>query len=92
MWDWFINFLYQVLNVISGFVGDWGLGIILMTFIVRLILTPLTIRSTQSTARMSVMQPKIQEIQERYADDPERQMQEMRVQVERVEDVVLYFD
>ena len=78
MWDWFINFLYQVLNVISGFVGDWGLGIILMTFVVRLILTPLTIRSTQSTARMSVMQPKIQEIQERYANDPQRMNQELQ--------------
>lgn len=78
MWDWFIDFLYQVLNIISGAVGDWGLGIILMTFIIRLLLTPLTISSTKSSARMQAMQPRIQDIQERYADDPQRQSQEMQ--------------
>ena len=35
-------------------------------------------KSTASTAKMQVLQPKMMEIQERYADDPERQMEEMR--------------
>ncbi|MBE6479226.1 MAG: YidC/Oxa1 family membrane protein insertase [Atopobiaceae bacterium] len=78
MWDWFVNFLYQVLNLISTAVGDWGLGIILLTFIIRILLTPLTISSTKSSARMQAMQPRIQDIQERYADDPQRQSQEMQ--------------
>ena len=78
MWDWFINFLYWVLDTISSAVGDWGLGIILMTFIIRILLTPLTISSTKSSARMQAMQPRIQDIQERYADDPQRQSQEMQ--------------
>ena len=63
---------------IEGFVGDWGLAVIILTVIVRLILTPLMAHSTRSTARMQVMQPKLQEIQERYADDPVRQSEELR--------------
>ena len=78
MWDWFINFLTAVLAGIEGFVGDWGLAVIILTVIIRLILTPLMAHSTKSTARMQVMQPKLQEIQERYADNPERQAQEMQ--------------
>ena len=78
MWEWFIGFLTTVLAGIEGFVGDWGLAVIDQTVIVRLILTPLMAHSTTSTARMQVMQPKLQEIQERYADDPERQAEELR--------------
>ena len=78
MWEWFISFLTTVLASIEGFVGDWGLAVIVLTVIVRLILTPLMAHSTKSTARMQVMQPKLQEIQERYANDPERQAEELR--------------
>lgn len=78
MWDWFVSFLTEVLAAISGAVGDWGVAVIILTFIVRLLIMPLMTKSTASTARMQVLQPKLMEIQERYADDPERQMQEMR--------------
>ena len=76
MWDWFINFLYAVLQGIQGFAGDWGLSVIILTLIVRLILTPLQTKSVKSTAGMQVMQPRIQEIQEKYADDPQRLQEE----------------
>lgn len=78
MWDWFINFLTWVLANIQGLVGDWGLAVIILTVIIRLLLTPLMAHSTKSTARMQIMQPKLQEIQDRYADDPERQAEELR--------------
>ena len=78
MWEWFIDFLTTVLAGIEGFVGDWGLAVIILTFIIRLILTPLMNHSTRSSVRMQVMQPKIMEIQERYADDPARQSEELR--------------
>ena len=78
MWDWFVSFLTFVLESIQGLVGDWGLAVIILTFIIRLLIMPLMTKSTASTARMQVLQPKLMEIQERYADDPERQMQEMR--------------
>ena len=78
MWDWFVQFLTNVLAWLAALVGDWGLAVIILTFIVRLIIMPLMTKSTASTARMQVLQPKLMEIQERYADDPERQMAEMR--------------
>ncbi|WP_321973602.1 YidC/Oxa1 family membrane protein insertase [Paratractidigestivibacter sp.] len=76
MWDWFINFLYAALQGIQGFVGDWGLSVICLTIVVRLILMPLQTKSVKSTAGMQVMQPRIQEIQEKYADDPQRLQEE----------------
>ena len=78
MWDWFVVFLTNVLASIQGMVGDWGVAVIILTFIIRLLIMPLMTKSTVSTAKMQVLQPKMQEIQDRYADDPERQMQEMR--------------
>ncbi len=78
MWDWFINLLTTILAAIEGVVGDWGLAVIILTVIIRLLLTPLMNHSTKSTARMQIIQPKIQEIQERYADDPVRQSEELR--------------
>lgn len=78
MWGWFTDFLYQILKVIAGFVGDWGLAIIVLTFIIRLILTPLTLKSTKSSARRQALQPKLKAIQERYADNPQRMNEEMQ--------------
>lgn len=78
MWDWIVNILYQILAFIQGFAVDWGLSIIILTVIVRLVLTPLLLKSTKSTARMQVLQPKMMEIQQRYADDPQRQAEEMQ--------------
>ncbi|SEH47920.1 MULTISPECIES: YidC/Oxa1 family membrane protein insertase [Atopobiaceae] len=78
MWDWFINFLANVLQHFANFAGDWGVAIIILTVIMRLLVMPLMTKSTASSARMQALQPKMKEIQERYADDPERQAEEMR--------------
>ncbi len=78
MWDWLVDIIYWVLQLIQSVAQDWGLSIIILTVAIRLILTPLTIKSTKSTAKMQVLQPKLQQIQERYADDPQRQAEEMQ--------------
>ncbi len=78
MWDWIVSFLTTVLATLQGYVGDWGLAIIVLTFIIRLLLTPLMVRSSASMARSQLMQPKIAELQEKYADDPERLAMETR--------------
>ena len=78
MWDWIVQILLQILRFIQGFASDWGLSLIILTVIVRLILTPLLLKSTKSTARMQVLQPKLMEIQQKYADDPQRQAEEMQ--------------
>ena len=78
MWDWIVTILFQILRLIQGFAVDWGLSIIILVVIIRLILTPLMLKSSRSTARMQVLQPKLMELQERYADDPQRQAEEMQ--------------
>ena len=45
MWDAICNLLKTVLAAIEGFCGDWGLAIIILTIIIRLLLIPLMTRS-----------------------------------------------
>ncbi len=78
MWDGIIYVIAQILTFIANLVGDWGLAIIILTAIIRILLTPLTVSSTRSMAKMQVLQPKMLEIQERYADDPQRMNLEMQ--------------
>lgn len=77
MWEAFTNLITNILSAIHGFCGDWGLAIILLTLCVRILIMPLMTRSTRSSAKMQVLQPKMQELQERYADDPETLQREM---------------
>lgn len=41
MWDWFINFLMQILQWLADFSGDWGVAVIILTIIIRLLVMPL---------------------------------------------------
>ena len=76
-WDVFKNAIFYVINWLYGLVGDWGLAIVLITIIFRILILPITIRQMKSSASMQKMQPKIKEIQTKYADDRVRQQQEM---------------
>ncbi|ASX25898.1 membrane protein insertase YidC [Candidatus Williamhamiltonella defendens] len=77
-WLWFISQpLFKLLKFIHGFVGNWGLSIILITFIVRGIMYPLTKAQYTSMAKMRMLQPKLTEMRERIGDDRQRMSQEM---------------
>lgn len=77
-WLWFISQpLFKLLKFLHGFIGNWGFSIIVITFIVRGIMYPLTKAQYTSMAKMRVLQPKIQSMRERYADDKPRMSQEM---------------
>lgn len=78
MWDWFVNFLTQVLAFLANTCGDWGIAVIILTVIIRLLIMPLMTKSTASNARMQALQPLLQEIQDKYQDDPVRMNEEMR--------------
>jgi len=56
---------------------NFGLAIIILTIAIRLILLPLTYRQAQSTKAMQSLQPKLQEIQKKYARDQKRMQEEM---------------
>lgn len=77
MWDAIIEFLAKVITLNEGFIGDWGLSIILMTVVIRLLLLPLTLKQQKSMAEMQHVQPILKELQTKYADDPQRLNEEM---------------
>ena len=67
---WLIDHLYKLL-------GNFGLSILATTVIVKAIFFPLANKSYKSMAKMKVVQPKMLEIREKYADDKMKQQQAM---------------
>lgn len=65
-----LTVLYNVTEVIG--LPSYGLAIIIMTIIVKLLLYPLTKKQIQSTKAMMAIQPKMKAIQERYKDDKQK--------------------
>lgn len=63
------------LRWIHGFVGNWGVAIIVLTAAIRVLLFPLTHKSTVAMRRMQRLQPKMQAIQERYKERAKRDPQ-----------------
>ena len=68
-------------SVIKFFANDiglsWGLSIVLLTFCVRALILPLSLKQIRSMRAMQALAPKLKEIQEKYKDDKERQQREM---------------
>src|SRR4030042_7185329 len=76
-WDIILNAVLNGLIALSAMVGNnFGLSIIILTVVVRLILYPLTVRQTRSTKVMQELQPKIQELQKKYARNQQKLQQE----------------
>lgn len=77
-WFWFFSEpVLWMLNGLFDFVGNYGLAIILMTLILRLLMWPLTRKSFISTMAMQKMQPELQRVQKLYANDKARLQIEM---------------
>lgn len=58
-----------LLTWLYEFIGSYGLALILFTVLVKLVMYPLYAKQARTTANMSKMQPKIKEIQQKYAKD-----------------------
>ncbi len=71
--SWLEKILKWALEAFYFLIPNYGVAIILLTLLVKAILIPLSKKGTESTAKMSAIQPKIQEIQTKYKDDPEAQ-------------------
>ena len=63
--------LGMLLDLLYGLIGNYGICIIIFTVIVKVCLYPLYIKQIKSTAKMSELQPKMQAIQNQYANDTE---------------------
>ncbi|WP_115322280.1 membrane protein insertase YidC, partial [Pasteurella canis] len=77
-WAWFIaKPLFMLLTFIQSIVHNWGLAIIGVTLVVKALLYPLTKAQYTSMAKMRMLQPKLQEMRERFGEDRQRMSQEM---------------
>lgn len=68
------NFLVLLYNYIPG--HDFGIAVIVLTLIIRLILYPSTVKTIKTQKALNEIQPQIQEINKKYKDDKEKQVKE----------------
>jgi YidC/Oxa1 family membrane protein insertase len=66
---WLLKFLYR-------FTGNYGIAIILVTVLQKIAFHPLTVKSLRSMRAMQEIQPKVQAIQERYKNNPQKKQEE----------------
>ena len=76
MFGWLENILKWALTLLYKIVPNYGIGIILLTIIIKILLWPLSKKSASSTAKMGALQPKMQELQAKYKDNPQKLNQE----------------
>ncbi len=67
-----VTLLQNIMRSIYGFTGQWGLAIIGLTILVRVVILPLTVMQGRSAVKMQLIQPEATKIQKKYKDDPER--------------------
>ncbi|MEE0763815.1 membrane protein insertase YidC [Akkermansia sp.] len=66
-----------LLNLFHGWFGNWGVAIICMTIVVRALIWPLHKKSYLAMKRMSLVQPEMAKLKEKYPDDPQKVNMEM---------------
>ncbi len=79
-WGWFGVIerpILWLLKQLYSLVGNFGVAIMLLTVIIRLLLFPIAQKQFSSMAAMKAIQPKMKAIQERYKDDKQKQQQEI---------------
>lgn len=65
------KFLLLNLKWWHSLVGNWGIAIILLTLLVRIVVLPFNVATFRSTKKMQELQPKVQALRERYKNDPQ---------------------
>ena len=64
--------LFNFLSWINSWVGSWGWSMVIFTILIRLVLTPLDIKSRVRMRKTTLLQPKLAELQKKYANDKEK--------------------
>lgn len=79
MWAPIGKLLLRVLNFLHDYIPphNYGIAIILLTLIVRAVFWPITHKSTESMKRMAAVAPLVNEIREKYKDNPQKMQQEI---------------
>lgn len=78
-WSWLeplTRFFELALDWLYGFIPNYGIAIIVLTILVRIVTAPLMVNQMRSAERMRAVQPKIQALQERHKNDRQRLAEE----------------
>lgn len=70
LWKLVSEALLNMMNLLHRFLGNYALAILVLTAIIKLILWPLQTKANKSMRRMAALSPKMQELREKYKDDP----------------------
>lgn len=79
-WGWFFFLtqpFYWLLQALFGYVGNFGIAILIATILVKIVFFPLANRSYRSMSRMKKLQPEMMKLRELYADDKQRMNREL---------------
>jgi YidC/Oxa1 family membrane protein insertase len=71
------QFLLNFMNLLHSWLGNYAAAILALTTIIKLVLWPIQNRANRSMRQMSALSPKMQELREKYKDDPTRMNQEV---------------
>ena len=81
-WEWFLRadvwyvklcgLVLTLLNLFHSWIPNYGIAIILLTLLVRLITLPISVNQTRSAAKMAIHQPEIRRIQEKFKGDRQK--------------------
>ena len=77
MWRWVCYPIVWVLNICHKIIPNYGIAIILLTILVRVLFWPLTHKSTVGMKKMQEIQPLMKEVQTKFKDNPQRMQQEI---------------
>lgn len=72
VWNQFVGLMKLGLETLAHLTGSPGLAIIIFTVLIKLVLTPLTLRTIKSQRAMQDLQPKIKALQKRYGSDRQK--------------------
>ena len=70
-----VDFVVHILNAIYGVVGNYGIAIIIVTVLMRIIIFPLTLKQEKSMKKMRELQPELEKIKEKYKNNPQEYQQ-----------------
>lgn len=71
IWQAITGFIALILQTIYGFIGNYGVSIIVFTILMRLLLFPLSVSQRKNMEQNKLLQPKIKELQKKYKSDPQ---------------------
>lgn len=77
MFSWIAHYILKLMIWFHSVIGNWGVAIILLTVLVRILVLPFTLMSFKSMKAMQKLQPEMKALREKYKDEPQKQQAEL---------------